>query len=119
MQLAGPLRLLAVAALVAVAAGAGSADSADDGRWQYEAAAVQGVYQPLVGDFAGDQADDVFWYAPGATTDVLWVAHAGARGADSFTRVRFTVDGTYQPVVGDFVGDDYDDILWYRPGAGA
>jgi hypothetical protein len=113
------LRLLAVACLAAVAVSAGSAESADDARWQYADASVSGVYTPLVGDFAGDQADDIFWYAPGAAVDVLWIARAGARGSDSFTRVRFTVDGTYQPVVGDFAGDDYDDIVWYRPGEGS
>jgi hypothetical protein len=117
VKLARALRPLLLAALAAVAVGAGSAESADDGQWQYEAAAVQGVYEPLVGDFAGDQADDIFWYAAGSATDVLWVAQSGARGSESFTRVRFSVDGTYRPVVGDFVGDDYDDILWYRPGA--
>jgi hypothetical protein len=112
------VRLLAVAALATLAVSAGSAESADDARWRYEDASVNGVYAPLVGDFAGDQADDIFWYAPGATADVLWIARAGARGTDSFTRVRFSVDGTYHPVVGDFVGDDYDDIVWYRPGRG-
>ena len=102
--------------LAAIAVNAGSAESADDAHWEYRTASVEGVYQPLVGDFAGDQGDDILWYAPGEGVDVLWIANAGARGSDSFTRVRFSVDGDYRPVVGDFVGDDYDDILWYRPG---
>jgi hypothetical protein len=112
------LRLLVVAALAAGAASAGSAGSAVDAHWEYRSASVEGVYTPLVGDFAGDQADDVFWYAPGPATDVLWIGRQGARGSDAFTRLRFSVDGTYRPVVGDFVGDGYDDILWYQAGTG-
>ena len=116
MRLVRSLRLPLVALLAAIAVNAGSAESADDAHWEYRMASVEGVYQPLVGDFAGDQGDDILWYAPGEGVDVLWIADAGARGSDSFTRVRFSVDGDYRPVVGDFVGDDYDDILWYRPG---
>src|SRR5688572_18070300 len=116
MRLVRSLRLPLVALLAAIAVDAGSAESADDAHWEYRTASIEGLYQPLVGDFAGDQGDDIFWYAPGEGVDVLWIAHAGARGSDSFTRVRFSVDGDYRPVVGDFVGDDYDDILWYRPG---
>ncbi len=113
------LKLLVVTGLLALGAGAGSAASAGDAHWQYEATAVHGEYLPLVGDFAGDQADDIFWYAPGSAADVLWVPHAGSRGSDSFSHVPLRVSGTYRPIVGDFVGDDYDDILWYRPGTGA
>ena len=79
-----------------------------------------GVYQPLVGDFAG---------RPGRRHPLVRARRGGRRavdrrtpgpaGSDSFTRVRFSVDGDYRPVVGDFVGDDYDDILWYRPGTDA
>src|SRR3954452_11416815 len=103
MEAARALRLLFLALLATVAVSAGTANSAGDAEWDYRSASIDGVYQPLVGDFAGDGADDIFWYAPGEATDVLWIAHAGSRGSDSFTRVRFSVDGDYRPVVGDFV----------------
>lgn len=74
---------------------------------------VGGTYTPIVGNFAGGRADDIFWYAPGSTPDYLWISST-TRG--SFTKVRKDVSGTYRPLVGDFVGDSFDDILWYAPG---
>lgn len=76
---------------------------------------VSGTYTPLVGNFAGDGHDDIFWYAPGSAPDSLWVG--GPRG--SFSRQAFSVNGTYTPVVGNFSGDGYTDILWYAPGSAA
>ena len=62
---------------------------------------VGGTYTPIVGNFAGGRADDIFWYAPGSTPDYLWISST-TRG--SFTKVRKDVSGTYRPLVGDFVG---------------
>lgn len=75
--------------------------------------AVSGTYTPLVGNFVGDENDDIFWYAPGPGTDTLWQG-TDARGV--FTKIPKPVNGTYVPLVGDFGGDDHDDILWYAPG---
>ena len=33
---------------------------------------VTGTYTPIAGDFDGDGATDIYWYAPGPATDRLW-----------------------------------------------
>lgn len=114
-------RFVAVAALVATAAwtgaapaGAGEGDPVAVFRARTSASAVQisGTYTPLVGNFAGSSADDIFWYAPGPAPDSLWIS----TGRGSFTKVSKPVNGTYTPLVGDFGGDRRLDILWYAPG---
>jgi hypothetical protein len=113
-----------VGVLVALAALAGllsatPAGAEVGGGWDYRPVAVNGTYQALVGQFAGDSATDIFWYAPGSGADSLWIGNNGKRGAAAFTKVVLSVSSTYTPVVGDFAGDDYDDILWYAPGTAA
>jgi hypothetical protein len=76
---------------------------------------VSGTYTPVVGNFAGDRADDILWYAPGPAQDHLWIAN----GRGTFVKEPITINGTYTPVVGDFAGDPWDDILWYAPGTAA
>ena len=73
---------------------------------------VGGTFRPVVGNFAGDQADDIFWYAPGTAADHLWTTI----GPGTFAKEPKSVNGTYIPLVGDFAGDGYDDIVWYAPG---
>lgn len=72
-------------------------------------AKVNGTYQPLLGDFNGDDNDDILWYGPGSAADGLWYGNDNG----TFTSVLITVRGTYEPIVGDFNGDWRDDILWY------
>ncbi|MCU1370883.1 MAG: hypothetical protein JWO77_2077 [Ilumatobacteraceae bacterium] len=103
------------AGLLATAAPAGAVS---DGYWDYRSLSVSGTYQPLVGSFGGDGADDIFWYAPGTTADSLWLGQAASRGASAFTRKPMAVSGSFKPTVGDFAGSDLDDIFWYAPGAG-
>ncbi|NJK31550.1 MAG: hypothetical protein HC927_03545 [Deltaproteobacteria bacterium] len=69
-------------------------------------------YIPVLGDFSGDGKTDIFWYAPGATTDWLWksVSNQDAVIFESFAQ---DVQGEYRPYVGDFDGDQIHDILWY------
>ncbi|MCU1354956.1 MAG: hypothetical protein JWM89_374 [Acidimicrobiales bacterium] len=88
-----------------------------DFAWDHRALSVSGTYTALEGQFAGDGATDVFWYAPGSAADTLWIGHEGGRGVAAFTKVSVPISGTYKPIVGDFAGDDYDDILWYAPGS--
>lgn len=82
---------------------------------QSEAYSMSGSYIPLVGDFDGNQVDDVFWYAPGAAPDYLWRFTPDGR----HTSVTQSVNGTYRPTVGDFGFDGVDDIVWYAPGNAA
>ncbi|MFN8018239.1 MAG: hypothetical protein U0P45_08955 [Acidimicrobiales bacterium] len=112
---------MAMAALTMVlgAVGAPKAGAEVSGGWDFRTIGLNGTYFPLVGQFAGDAATDIFWYAPGTGADSLWIGKAGSRGANAFTKVPMTVNKSYIPVVGDFFGDDYTDILWYSPGTGA
>src|SRR5690606_41115355 len=73
---------------------------------------VSGSYWPFAGDFDGDGKADIFWYGPGATQDSVWY---GSGTFGSFTSVKFTVSGVYQPLVGRFTGGDArDDVLWFN-----
>lgn len=87
-----------------------------DSVWDYRPMSLSGTYYPLVGQFGGDGATDILWYAPGTGADSLWLGNAGQRGANAFTRIPLTINKSYIPIVGDFYGDDYDDIIWYAPG---
>ena len=112
---------MAMAALTMVlgAVGGPKAGAEVSGGWDFRTIGLSGTYFPLVGQFAGDAATDIFWYAPGTGADSLWIGHAGQRGSNAFTKVPMTVNKSYIPVVGDFYGDDYSDILWYAPGTGS
>jgi hypothetical protein len=108
-----------VAALVAGVLGGVRPAAAAPSLWIYKSLSIGGSYQPLVGDFGGDAADDVFWYGPGTAADSLWFAKTGQRGSGAFTKVSQRVNGTFKPVVGDFAGDEHDDVFWYAPGPAA
>lgn len=114
-------RLLAAAAATVLAAGVFSptaASAEEDDGWDYRSVTISGTnYQVLRGQFAGDKATDILFYAPGTGADSLWIGKIGGRGTNSFTKMNLTINGTYRPIVGDFAGDDYDDILWYGPGS--
>ncbi|MDE0802011.1 MAG: hypothetical protein OSA99_01685 [Acidimicrobiales bacterium] len=75
---------------------------------------VNGVYEPIVGDFDGDGCDDIFWYAPGSARDYIWYGNA----AGGFDSKSVTVNGTYRPVAANMSADDTDDVFWYAPGSG-
>lgn len=108
-----------VASLVLGAVGAVRPAGAEvDDYWDYRPTSIGGSYQAYVGQFGGDRAWDVLWYAPGSAPDSLWLGRVGQRGTNAFVKVPMNVSGDYQVVLGDFAGDDYTDILWYAPGAG-
>ena len=77
-------------------------------------APISGAPQALVGDFDGDIRADVLGYAPGGAPDRASFGTAGW----SVTNRTYSVNGSYQPLVGSFRGaaDGPDDILWYAPG---
>ena len=35
---------------------------------------INGTYVPIVGDFGGDDYDDILFYGPGSTSDSLWIS---------------------------------------------
>jgi len=77
---------------------------------------------PLQGDFNGDGADDILWYGRGTTADSMWfnsvLDPTNAIEESSFTVKAVTINGNYDPAVGDFNGDGRDDIFWYQAGTG-
>ena len=79
--------------------------------------AVNGTYVPVVGNFGSPltPADDIFWYAPGAATDYLWLSNNDTTFSKQASPKQ--ISGTYTPVVGDFSGNGLEDIVWYAPGA--
>ena len=76
---------------------------------------VNGSFSPLTGDFDGDGCEDIFWYAPGVSTDHVWYNN----GNGNFTSKAVNVGGHYRPVVNFFNADETDDIYWYAPGTAA
>ncbi|MCU1497749.1 MAG: hypothetical protein JWM47_1702 [Acidimicrobiales bacterium] len=72
---------------------------------------VNGAYQLLVGDYSGDELDDVVLYQPGTAADYKWVSNA----AGAFAQSNLYVNGTFQPTVVN--GEDFESILWWGSGS--
>lgn len=89
------------------------------GHWFTETrpGSVQGTYKPLVGNFGGTASDDIFWYAPGAGPESLWLSDGN--GGFQLPLAMPPVNGTYTPLVANFVGDEREEILWRAPGSTA
>lgn len=103
---------VAAAALVLPARPAGADSFAPDASSEVR---VTGSYIPIVGNFSGDERDDIFWYAPGSGAEQLWIA-TGIPSQPFTKQAGDRVNGTYTPLVGNFGGDAYEEILWYAPG---
>lgn len=121
------LALLATATLLSVAVGLGPVTPASAGSaptapfnqyWSPQPITVGGDYQPLVGA-NGCLTDSgfVLWYAPGSAPDYLWTFSDVA--PFTYSVLPRPVNGTYEPLVGDFDDDGCDDIFWYAPGTAA
>jgi|GEM_PF-2978923 hypothetical protein len=94
----------------------GTPEPPDDSiEYDSQAFTVNGVYEPIAGDFNGDGNGDVLWYRPGTGADYIWSFNDN----NGYESKAFTVNGDYTPIPGDFDGSGTTDILWYRPGVGA
>ena len=84
--------------------------------------AVRGQYTPLVGRFSRLDLDDIIWYSgaygPGSPdlTESRWSPCPGcAHGPFTKTTLPVQVHRYYRATVGDFAGDEHDDIVWISP----
>ncbi len=69
---------------------------------------------PMVMKINGDAVDDILWYGDGSAADAV------AFGP-TFSRTATTINGHYQPLWGNFDGDNnlYDDVFWWGSNPGA
>jgi hypothetical protein len=102
--------------LAAGIAGAAIAAGAVASPVQPAAAAYDGA-EDLSGNFVEDERDEVFSYVVGETADfLLSFSNGGVPGGElTFESFEFRVTGAYDPMVGNFDGDPYDEIFWYSP----
>ncbi len=80
---------------------------------------VNGLYQPITGDFDGNGFDDVFWYRPGPIPDSIWLTEGNSERSTSHRIVETPVSGTYEVVSGNFKGSpERHEIAFHKSGAG-
>jgi hypothetical protein len=82
--------------------------------------AVKGSYVPVVGRFSRPDMDDIIWYSTPAkwggpaSTDFRWSPCQGCQSGP-FTKTTLAPQVAHDysgEIVGDFAGDDLDDIIW-------
>ena len=97
----------------------GSATRASGGRPRFTRVSltINKSYLPIVGDFYGDDYDDIIWYAPGTDADAAWVSVDD--GTSYFQNRAIAINGRFRPsVLHDYTSvDRKDDIVWYAPGS--
>lgn len=109
----GSPRFVAVRALDDDGRALGRSAAIPTGAWYQERATrtANGVHRPVVGDFVDGPQDDVFWHGPNVP-ESLWPANGTQFGA---TLPTPQTRGDYRTIVGDFFGDRYDEIVFWRP----
>lgn len=115
---------VAVAALAAAAVGASPASAGEapprvdsyNEFFQSVPFEVNGSYVPVIlAESCGESKDAlILWYGEGTAPDYLW--SVSSFDPLEYTTTAVTINGTYQPIAGDFDHDDCDDIFWYAPG---
>lgn len=117
---------VAIAALAVVTIGASPASAGGEpGVDSYneffasEPFQVNGSYTPLVLLDACDATENVLilWYGAGTAPDHLW--QVDDLEPLEYTSMPTTINGSYEPFLGDFDDDGCDDIFWYAPGSAA
>jgi hypothetical protein len=76
---------------------------------------VYDEYDPVVGDFDGNGADDILWASHPATTgETIWLwTRTDSPSRRDYESYPTSIWGDYVGVPGDYNGDDLDDIYWY------
>jgi hypothetical protein len=70
----------------------------------------------IAADVNGDNREDVLWYAPGSSADLLWIG----QGAGAFGAAPLSIVGTYDDLLpGDIDDDGDDDVVVYNRTSGA
>ena len=110
----------AVALLAALAspAGAVTPTPAFGGELSTVPFNVMGTYTPVPLVCTGEESTrlSIFWYAPGTADDPLWQDIDLSGPSLTYTPDSERVNGTYEPLVGDFDGDGCDDVFLYAAG---
>jgi hypothetical protein len=79
-----------------------------------------GAETPLVGDFNGDNKDDIATFTRGATADVYVALSTGSGFSGTGVKWHdYFAAGSETPAVGDFNGDNRDDIATFTRGPAA
>jgi hypothetical protein len=75
---------------------------------------------PMVGDFNNDGKDDIITFTKNVNSNSVWVAlSTGSQFGAATQWSSFFAPGTEIPMVGDFNGDGFDDIIAFTRGSAA
>jgi hypothetical protein len=75
---------------------------------------------PMVGDFNNDGKDDIISFTKSVNNNTVWVALSNGSQFGTATQwSSFFAPGTEVPLVGDFNGDGFDDIIAFTRGSTA